>query len=167
MPESTPNPAPPPPNNGASPGLCSEAFKRSHGFKSLENAGGECALRPPVKLPDDPLTWVLQNPHAPVILESLRDGAPHDPVEVRKSADIHPESFRLALHALELYDLVWMRAAKGAKWENSPRGRSIRMAIELSPKGTHMVRFLDQFRALVRKSAPELPRATTARWLEA
>ena len=125
------------------------------------------AKEPTMKLPDDPLTWVIQNPHAPVILENLRDGKPHDPVEVRRSADIHPESFRLALHGLELYDLVWMRAAKGARWAKHPRGRSIRVAVELSPKGTRMLQFLDQFSALVRRSAPDLPRATTARWLEA
>ncbi|MDE1880459.1 MAG: hypothetical protein KGI89_07925 [Euryarchaeota archaeon] len=120
-----------------------------------------------MKLPEDPLTWVIQNPHAPVILENLRDGGPHDPLEVRKGSNIHPESFRLALHGLELYDLVWVRAAKGAKWEKHPRGRSIRVAVELSPKGAGMLQFLDKFRALVRTSAPHLPRATAERWLEA
>ncbi len=136
-------------------------------LKSLERLSLIEAKETSMKLPNDPLTWVIQNPHAPVILENLRDGKPHSPVEVRKSADIHPESFRLALHGLELYDLVWMRAAKGAKWEKHTRGRSIRIAVELSPKGARMLQFLDKFRALVRTSAPDLSRATTARWLEA
>lgn len=120
-----------------------------------------------MKLPDDPLTWVLQNPHAVEVLGSLRDGREHLPVDVRKGTGIHPESFRQTLHVLGLYGLVRTRAAKGARWESGPKGRTLKVVVEITPKGARMALFVDQFRDLLRKHVHAFPRATAERWLEA
>jgi hypothetical protein len=138
-------------------------------FKSLETTEAGERIATMTKLPDDPLTWVLQNPHAQEVLEELSDGKEHSPLEVRKTSGIHPESFRQTLHVLGIYALVRTHAPKGARWVVTPRaqGRRIQVVAQITPRGAHMVRFLEKFRALVRTHAADLPRATAERWLEA
>ncbi len=118
-----------------------------------------------MKLPEDPVTWAFQNPHADSILSVLADRKPHLPLEVRKRQGIAPESFRKAVHTLTGYDLVRIRSRKGARFQGTPRGYGIEVVLEVTPKGLQVLDLLDGFRGLLRERQATLARATKERWL--
>ncbi|MDE1822581.1 MAG: hypothetical protein KGJ23_16305 [Euryarchaeota archaeon] len=121
--------------------------------------------RATMKLPEDPVTWVFQNPHADAILRAVGDGHAHLPLEVRKSRGIHPESFRKTVHTLAGYDLVRIRAQKGARFHETPRGYGIEVVLEATPKGLQVLEILEEFRSVLKRREPTLARATRERWL--
>jgi hypothetical protein len=118
-----------------------------------------------MKLPDDPVTWVFQNPHAASILSALADGKAHLPLEIRKQQAIAPESFRKAIHNLAGYDLVRIRSRKGSRFHGTPRGYGIEVILEVTPMGGHILEILDEFKGVLRAHETVLARATRDRWL--
>lgn len=118
-----------------------------------------------MKLPEDPVTWVFQNPHADAILTTLGDRKVHLPLEIRKRQGIAPESFRKAVHTLAGYDLVRIRSRKGSRFHGTPRGYGIEVVLEVTPKGLQILEFLEGFRSLLREQESSLARATKERWL--
>ncbi len=80
---------------------------------------------------DNRLAYVFTHPEARKVLQLLEKGAVGSYEKVRTSLGLHPQEFQRIVHRLEVFDLVWARAPKGARWE----GRRIRIAFELSPKG--------------------------------
>jgi hypothetical protein len=118
-----------------------------------------------MKLPDDPVTWFFQNPHAASILYALADGKAHLPLEIRKQKEIAPESFRKAVHNLVGYDLVRIRSRKGSRFHETPRGYGIEVIIVVTPKGVQVLELLDEFKGVLRAHESSLARATIDRWL--
>jgi hypothetical protein len=51
--------------------------------------------------------------------------------KVRTALGLHPQEFQRIVHRLQIFDLVWARAPKGAQWE----GHRIKIAFEIAPKG--------------------------------
>jgi hypothetical protein len=90
---------------------------------------------------DNRLAYVFTHPEARRVLQLLEGGAVDSYEQVRTSLKLHPQEFRRIVHRLEIFDLVWTLAPKGAKWE----GRRIRIAFELSPKGKVLLETLRTF----------------------
>ncbi len=90
---------------------------------------------------DNRLAYVFTHPEARRVLQLLEKGAVASYEEVRTELKLHPQEFQRIIHRLEVFDLVWARAPKGAKWE----GRRIRIAFELSPKGRALLETLRAF----------------------
>lgn len=116
---------------------------------------------------EDPLTYVLHNQHALAILRGLRSGEPRVPFELRKELDIHPESFKQAVHRLNLYSLVLLHAAKGAKMEKAPEGWGFRIVLEIDPRGERLLATVKDILKVVHGHSKDLPRASAERWLAA
>lgn len=116
---------------------------------------------------EDPLTYVLHNQHALTILRALRDGTPRVPFELRKELGIHPESFKQAVHRLNLFSLVLIRAAKGAKLEKAPEGWGFSISLEIDPRGKGLLSTVEDVLKVVHDHSTDLPRASAERWLTA
>ncbi|MCI4366542.1 MAG: hypothetical protein L3K08_02190 [Thermoplasmata archaeon] len=121
----------------------------------------------PLELPEDPLTWIIQNAHAATVLEELRSGEEREPLETRKATALDAETFRRVVRTLTMYDVVEIHARKGSKVERSPKGWGFRVGIQLTPRGLQLLETLDAMRQVVRDRANKLPEATRSRWLEA
>ena len=121
----------------------------------------------PIELPEDPLTWIIQNAHAATVLEELRSGAERDPLETRKATALDAETFRRVVRTLTMYDAVEVHARKGSRVERSNRGWGFRVGLQLTPRGLQLLETLDAMRQVVRDRADRLPDATRTRWLEA
>jgi hypothetical protein len=80
---------------------------------------------------DNRLAYVFTHPEARKVLQLLQRGNIDSYEKVRSTLGLHPQEFQRIVHRLEIFDLVWARAPKGAKW----RGRRIKIAFELAPKG--------------------------------
>lgn len=118
-------------------------------------------------LPEDPLEWLVSNPVGRSLLQALGDGKDHVPLELRKALHAHPEAFRRSVHALDLYDLLSVHARRGARVEGTPRGFGIEVALTITPKGGRVLGILQEFTAVLKGHAHDLPRATKERWLAA
>lgn len=121
----------------------------------------------PVELPEDPLTWIIQNAHAATVLEELRSGEEREPLEARKATALDAETFRRVVRTLTMYDAVEVHAGKGSRVERSSRGWGFRVGLQLTPRGLQLLETLDAMRQVVRDRADRLPDATRTRWLEA
>lgn len=121
----------------------------------------------PLELPEDPLTWIIQNAHAATVLEELRSGEEREPLATRKAAALDAETFRRVVRTLTMYDAVEIRARKGGRIERSTKGWGFRVGLQLTPRGLQLLETLDAMRQVVRDRASKLPEATRARWLEA
>lgn len=118
-----------------------------------------------MKLPDDPVEWLSYNAHGRAILEAIRDGKAHAPLDLRKTCAIHPEAFRRAVHTLDLYDLIEVHARRGTRLRAVPRGWGLQVVIEITSQGQEVLGVLEGFSQVVREHAQGLPRATKERWL--
>jgi hypothetical protein len=120
----------------------------------------------PLELPEDPLTWVIQNAHAASVLEELRNGKERVPLEARKATALDAETFRRVVRTLTMYDVVEVHARKGARLARSPKGWGFQIGLQLTPRGLQILETLDAMRQVVRDRAKNLPEATRTRWLE-
>jgi hypothetical protein len=118
-----------------------------------------------MKLPEDPLEWLSYNHTGREVLQAISNGKEHAPLEVRKVCDIHPETFRRAVHVLELYGLLEIHASKGEHLHRVPKGWGIQVSMEVTPQGRQVLSVLQGFAAVVRQHARSLPKATRERWL--
>lgn len=114
---------------------------------------------------EDPLSYVLHNPHALAILRSLGDENPRVPFELRKDLGIHPESFKQAVHRLNLFSLVTIHATKGARLEKAPEGWGFRIVVEIDPRGRRLLSTVEDVLKVVHGHSKDLPRASAERWL--
>lgn len=90
---------------------------------------------------DNRLAYVFTHPEARRVLQLIEHQAVGSYEEVRTTLKLHPQEFQRIVHRLQVFDLVWARAPKGAKWE----GRRIKIAFEISLKG---VALLETLRAM-------------------
>ncbi len=120
-----------------------------------------------MKLPEDPVEWLSYNHPGREILQAVHDGKEYAPLELRKACGMHPETFRRAVHTLELYGLVEIHAKEGEKLQRVPKGWGIQVVVEVTRQGKHVLGVLQGFSAVVREHAKGLPRATRERWLTA
>jgi len=120
-----------------------------------------------MKLPEDPVEWLSYNHPGREVLQSVSDGKEHAPLELRKACGIHPETFRRAVHTLELYGLLEVHATEGERLHRVPKGWGIQVSLEITPQGKHVLNVLQGFAAVVRQHVRSLPRATKERWLTA
>lgn len=114
---------------------------------------------------EDPLSYLLHNPHALSILRALRAREPRVPFELRKELGIHPESFKQAVHRLNLSSLVMVHAEKGAKLEKAPGGWGFRIVLEIDPRGQRLLATVEDVLKVVHGHSKDLPRASAERWL--
>lgn len=87
---------------------------------------------------DNRLAYVFTHPEARRVLQVLERHEVSSYEEVRTALNLHPQEFQRIAHRLQIFDLVWARAPKGAKWE----GRRIKIAFELSPNGSAVLEAL-------------------------
>jgi hypothetical protein len=120
----------------------------------------------PLELPEDPLTWVIQNAHAAAVLEQLRNGKEHEPLTTRKATALDAETFRRVVRTLTMYDVVEIHSRKGSCVEKSPKGWGFHVSLQITPRGLQVIDTLDAMRQLVRERAKDLPQVTRERWLE-
>jgi hypothetical protein len=121
----------------------------------------------PLELPEDPLTWIIQNAHAASVLDELRSGEEREPLETRKATALDSETFRRVVRTLTMYDAVEIHARKGSRVERLSKGWGFRVGLQLTPRGLELLETLDAMRQVVRDRASRLPEATRSRWLEA
>lgn len=106
----------------------------------------------------DVVRYILSHPEALSILRTLRDGKPHAPEDIRRALHLHPEAFRRARQALASHGLVTLHAVKGARWRETPDGHlSLRVELEIAPKGRLLVPMLTDFGKLARTHRGRLP----------
>lgn len=121
----------------------------------------------PLELPDDPLTWIIQNTHAAAVLDELRNGEEREPLEARKATSLDAETFRRVVRTLTMYDVVELHSKKGTRLGRSPKGWGFRVSLQITPRGMQILEALDAIRQVVRERARNLPQATRERWLAA
>ncbi len=87
---------------------------------------------------DDHLVYVLGHPEAWRLLAILERGSSDRYERVRKDLAMHPQAFQRLLYWMRGYDLVRVRASRPA----AATRRAVPVHLELSPRGSAMLRFL-------------------------
>ncbi len=106
----------------------------------------------------DAVRYVFSHPEALSILRMLRDAKPHAPEDIRRALRLHPEAFRRARQALAGHGLVTLHAVKGARWKETPDGHlSMRVELEIAPKGLRLLPILADFGRLARTHRNAMP----------
>jgi hypothetical protein len=116
---------------------------------------------------EDPLSFVLRNRGARELLEALEGQPLMTPLALRKSVQVHPETFRRLVFALDEFALVSIRASPRRSRLRHDRPRSLRIPIglELTVLGKNLLDITREVRETVRRHSRNLPEASATHWL--
>lgn len=112
----------------------------------------------------NPILYVLARPEAKATLyrlEADREAKGYE--ELRLALGVVPETFHRVTRRLSQFDLVRIRASRGAEFED----RRIRVVVELSPKGRRLLPLLHKLDQTVREHEAEVGRDIVATFFEA
>lgn len=104
---------------------------------------------------EDPVTYVFSHPQAKAILYRLEDAGATPYEKLRGLLGLDSMSFHRVTRRLAQFNLIWLRAPKGARW----KGTKIRLVAELSPDRAGMVKLFHELDKVVQRH-PDVPSAT-------
>jgi hypothetical protein len=118
---------------------------------------------------EDPLSFVLRSRPAREILEVLEGHSLMIPLEVQKTVNVHPETFRRIISNLDAYALVSVRAMGDRAGVRRGPANSFRIpiGIEITKGGKRLLQVAHTVRQIVERNARLLPESSAEHWLRA
>ncbi len=124
-----------------------------------------------MELEKEPLGYLLRSEPAFAILESLKDGRPRPPVEMRRGLDLHPQTFKEAVDHLNDFALLSLMVPPGSRTRRTARGVAVPLVLRITAEGQEVLELAEGVRKFIREEAHRrerhLPAATIHRWLPA
>lgn len=111
----------------------------------------------------DPVAYSWSHPEAKGILYLLADSGGQAYEDVRRRVELPSETFRRVTRRLAQFDLLSMRAAKGAEFS----GRRIRVVLEVSARGLRILPALREMDKVLVKHKDEVGADTVERLVPA
>lgn len=102
---------------------------------------------------EDPIAFTFGSPDAKALLYLLEKAGPSPYEDVRKSLGMAPETFKRVTRRLAQFDLIRLKAPKGAQWE----GRRIRVVASLSPRAARILPVLRDLDSVVQQHHADVP----------
>lgn len=116
---------------------------------------------------EDPLSFVLRNRPAREVLERLSGKPFMIPLVIRKSMEVHPETFRRVLADLEGFALISKHPLSTPRRKNRPRAMPLRvdLGIKVTRCGENVLSAARIAREAVKRHARFLPESSATHWL--
>ena len=124
-----------------------------------------------MELESEPLGYLLRSEPAFAILEALQDGRPQPPLSVRRSLDLHPQTFKEAVDHLNDFALLSLMVPPGSRPRRTAHGVAIPLVLRITGEGQEVLELAEGVRKFIQEQAHRrgrhLPAATLERWLPA
>ncbi len=124
-----------------------------------------------MQLERDPLEHVLRNKASFALLESLQDGVPRSPVEVRHELEMHPQTLKESVNHLNGYGLLTISIPRGSPMRRTTKGVALPVVLRITAEGQEILSLARQANDFIQRKVQgrekHLPAATKERWLPA